>query len=65
MTPEFYAEYLRNSPRKRLILSTMNPSKIQICQYLIDMHENRGDKIIVFSDNIFALKASSMDSPSP
>jgi DNA excision repair protein ERCC-3 len=26
------------------------------CQYLINLHESRGDKILVFSNNIDALK---------
>jgi DNA excision repair protein ERCC-3 len=30
--------------------------RFQACQYLIDYHEKRGDKIIVFSDNVFALQ---------
>lgn len=34
----------------------MNPSKFRCCQYLIRYHERRGDKTIVFSDNVFALK---------
>ena len=34
----------------------MNPKKIQACQFLIKYHEDRGDKIIVFSDNVFALE---------
>lgn len=34
----------------------MNPCKFQSCQFLLQFHEHRGDKIIVFSDNIFALK---------
>ena len=38
------------------LLYVMNPVKFQACQYLIRTHEERGDKIIVFSDNIFALK---------
>jgi len=38
----------------------MNPRKFQACQFLIDYHEKRGDKIIVFSDNIYALKTYSM-----
>ncbi|KAI9102019.1 P-loop containing nucleoside triphosphate hydrolase protein [Phlyctochytrium arcticum] len=56
MTAEFYREYLRESARKQQLLYTVNPGKFQACQYLIDFHESRGDKIIVFSDNIFALK---------
>ena len=34
----------------------MNPNKFQACQFLIRFHERRNDKIIVFSDNVFALK---------
>ena len=34
----------------------MNPSKFRACQFLIRYHERRNDKIIVFSDNVFALK---------
>ena len=56
MTPEFYHEYLRASKSRKQIFYIMNPRKFQICQYLINYHENRGDKIIVFSDNVFALE---------
>ena len=34
----------------------MNPKKFQACQFLIKYHEERGDKIIVFSDNVYALE---------
>ncbi|PWN42531.1 DNA repair helicase rad25 [Ceraceosorus guamensis] len=57
MTPEFYREYLREKSRKRMLLYCMNPNKFQACQFLINYHENRGDKIIVFSDNVYALEA--------
>ena len=57
MTPEFYKEYLREKSRKKMLLYCMNPNKFQACQFLIAYHENRGDKIIVFSDNVFALEA--------
>jgi DNA excision repair protein ERCC-3 len=57
MTTEFYSEYLREKSRKRGLLYIMNPRKFQACQFLIDYHEKRGDKIIVFSDNVYALKA--------
>ncbi|KAJ5906667.1 General transcription and DNA repair factor IIH helicase subunit XPB [Penicillium subrubescens] len=56
MTTEFYSEYLRASSRKQALLYIMNPRKFQACQYLIDFHEKRGDKIIVFSDNVYALE---------
>ncbi|KAI7905768.1 P-loop containing nucleoside triphosphate hydrolase protein [Cokeromyces recurvatus] len=55
MTPEFYKEYLYENSRKRMLLYVMNPKKFQACQYLINYHERRGDKIIVFSDNVYAL----------
>ncbi|KAF8623708.1 hypothetical protein AX17_007405 [Amanita inopinata Kibby_2008] len=57
MTPEFYREYLREQSRKRMLLYCMNPNKFQACQFLIKYHEERGDKVIVFSDNVFALEA--------
>ena len=41
-----------------MLLYCMNPKKFQACQFLIKYHEDRGDKIIVFSDNVFALEVS-------
>ncbi|CAK5269210.1 unnamed protein product [Mycena citricolor] len=57
MTPEFYRQYLRIQNRKRTLLYCMNPNKFQACQFLIKYHEDRGDKVIVFSDNVYALEA--------
>ncbi|KZV62100.1 DNA helicase [Peniophora sp. CONT] len=57
MSPEFYGEYLREQSRRRTLLYCMNPKKFQACQFLIKYHEDRGDKIIVFSDNVFALES--------
>lgn len=58
MTTEFYSEYINATGKvnQQSLLSTMNPRKFQACQFLIDFHEKRGDKIIVFSDNVYALK---------
>lgn len=56
MTPEFYREYLGCKTSRKLLLYVMNPNKFRSCQYLIRYHERRGDKTIVFSDNVFALK---------
>lgn len=56
MSMEFYQEYQKASSRKQLLFYACNPVKFQICQFLINYHEARGDKIIVFSDNIFALE---------
>ncbi|KAL1902526.1 DNA repair helicase RAD25 [Sporothrix stenoceras] len=55
MTTEFFEEYLKSSSRTKQALYVMNPRKFQACQYLINYHESRGDKIIVFSDDVFAL----------
>lgn len=65
MTSDFYREYLNESSRKRRLLAVMNPRKFQACQFLIDYHERRGDKIIVFSDNVYALKAYALKLKKP
>jgi DNA excision repair protein ERCC-3 len=65
MTSEFYREYLNEASRKRRLLAIMNPRKFHACQFLIDYHEKRGDKIIVFSDNVFALKAYALKLKKP
>ena len=57
MPSEFYNTYLETGPRSRPLFCVMNPTKFQACQYLIKYHESRGDKIIVFSDNVYALEA--------
>ena len=56
MTPEFYREYLRAKPRTQGLLYAMNPNKFRSCEYLMRFHEQRGDKVIIFSDNVFALR---------
>lgn len=56
MTPEFYAQYLEASAKSKILLYCMNPNKFQAAQFLITYHEGRGDKIIVFSDNVFTLE---------
>jgi len=65
MSMEFYQEYQKESTRKQALYYTMNPVKYQVCQYLIDYHEKRGDKIIVFSDNVFALKHYAINMKKP
>jgi DNA excision repair protein ERCC-3 len=57
MPKEFYQKYVDAKHREKDLLYIMNPNKFQACQYLIKYHESRGDKIIVFSDNVYALKA--------
>lgn len=57
MTKEFYAEYLKADAQRRRGLYWMNPNKFRACEYLIRFHEReRKDKIIVFSDDTFALE---------
>ncbi|KAI9163432.1 DNA excision repair ERCC-3 [Paramyrothecium foliicola] len=56
MPTEFYDEYLRVPSRLKRTLCAVNPRKFQACQYLINYHEARGDKIIVFSDELYSLK---------
>ena len=58
MTAEFFKKYLsRDHAAKRQVLYCMNPNKFMACQYLMQFHEQqRRDKVIVFSDNIFALR---------
>lgn len=57
MTAEFYSEYLDMTSRKRKLLYVMNPMKVRACQFLMRYHERRNDKIIIFSDVVFALRA--------
>jgi DNA excision repair protein ERCC-3 len=66
MTIEFYKEYLGTiSKRKKEQIYIMNPNKLKACEFLINYHENRGDKIMVFSDDIFAIEyyAKSLKKP--
>nr|CAG4642321.1 EOG090X01LU [Evadne anonyx] len=65
MSPEFYREYLACKSAKKMLLFVMNPNKFRACQFLIRYHEKRNDKIIVFSDNVFALKEYAMKMNKP
>eukprot|EP00947_MAST-08B_sp_MAST-8B-sp1_P003524 g3524.t1 len=58
MTAAFYASYCgdRADEKLRRNLYVLNPNKVLMCQFLCDYHEKRGDKILVFSDNVYALK---------
>ena len=42
--------------RKQQLLYIMNPRKFRTCEYLVKYHEQRGDKIIIFSDDVVALR---------
>lgn len=57
MTGPFMKEYLMASnSRLKQLLYVMNPSKLRAVEYLVRFHEERGDKIIVFSDLVYSLK---------
>ncbi|CAD2099292.1 DNA excision repair protein ERCC-3 [Plasmodium vinckei petteri] len=55
MPSSFYKYYLKSNSFIKRRLYTCNPRKLMMCEYLIKYHEQNNDKIIVFSDNIFAL----------
>jgi len=59
MSPEFYTEYLKidkSDKGRRNLLHVTNPNKFKICKSLIDYHEKQGDKILIFSDDLFSVK---------
>eukprot|EP00667_Euglena_gracilis_P001437 EG_transcript_1436 len=56
MTKEFFEEYLNAEPARKTQLYIMNPVKFWCTQALIQYHERSGDKIIVFSDSVPALR---------
>ncbi|CAF4195118.1 unnamed protein product, partial [Adineta steineri] len=57
MTAKFLEEYTTaTDPTVKRRLSVLNPNKFRTCQSLIQNHEQRNDKIIVFSDDPFAVK---------
>ncbi|KAG7352817.1 DNA repair helicase rad25 [Nitzschia inconspicua] len=57
MTGSFMKEYLQASnARLKQLLYVMNPNKLRAVEFLVRFHEERGDKIIVFSDLVYSLK---------
>jgi len=58
LTSEFFLEYenCQQPIKKKDLFYILHPLKFQVCQFLINYHEKRGDKIIVFLDNVFALR---------
>ena len=56
MAKDFYDSYLRESDhKKKKLLCVMNPIKFLTCEYLMRQHMERGDKILVFCDDVFPL----------
>lgn len=58
MPPAFLRSYYsgRLEKRVRLTLCSVNPNKYRACEYLVRHHEARGDKVLVFSDDIYTLQ---------
>ncbi|KAL7494235.1 hypothetical protein ACHAWT_008489 [Skeletonema menzelii] len=57
MTAPFMREYLMaENARLKQLLYVMNPAKLRATEFLMRFHEERGDKIIVFSDLVYSLK---------
>lgn len=58
MTPRFYRAYMsKEYSQLQQALYVMNPNKYAAAEFLVRYHEQQcGDKVIVFSDNVYALK---------
>ena len=58
MPREFFREYLRcrGGARQKRLLGILNPAKFRACELLLRRHEAAGDKVLVFSDDVLALK---------
>ncbi|TPX31189.1 hypothetical protein SmJEL517_g05404 [Synchytrium microbalum] len=56
MPSAFYDLYMKASANKRRLISVLHPGKFNVCQWLIKWRESLGDRILVFSDNVFALE---------
>ncbi|KAI9302715.1 P-loop containing nucleoside triphosphate hydrolase protein [Cunninghamella echinulata] len=48
--------YLGQKHHIKSLLAILNPKKMQLCQRLIQYHEAKGDKVLVYCDHIEALK---------
>jgi superfamily II DNA or RNA helicase len=48
--------FLGHGHHLKTLLAILNPKKMQICQRLIQYHEAKGDKVLVYCDHIDALK---------
>lgn len=58
MPPTFLQKYYSGKLEKRvkLTLCSVNPNKYRACEYLVRYHEARGDKVLVFADDIYTLQ---------
>jgi len=61
MAGDFFEKYLRCTDSKiKQLLYVMNPNKFSICEMLMIYHRQKGDKVLIFSDNIPAIKRYSV-----
>eukprot|EP00494_Astrolonche_serrata_P025503 UN25764 len=51
-----YLEFEHENFRTSMMLYEMNPNKFRTCQFLIKTHMARGDKVLIFSDNVWCLE---------
>ena len=51
-----YLEMNAPGATKSRRLYVMNPNKVKTCKDLVEKHEARGDKILVFCDDVFGAK---------
>ena len=58
MTAEFFEEYLSKNRtiKEKQLLYVMNPNKFAVCRMLMEYHRKKKDKVLIFSDNIPAIK---------
>ncbi|TPX45403.1 hypothetical protein SeMB42_g04011 [Synchytrium endobioticum] len=56
MPSAFYDLYMKSSHAMKRLISVVHPGKFNVCQWLIRWRESLGDRILVFSDNVFALE---------
>jgi len=58
MTAEFFQKYLdpTTDSKEKQLLYVMNPNKYAICKMLMEYHRAKKDKVLIFSDNIPAIK---------
>uniref|UniRef100_A0A7S2SKM4 DNA 3'-5' helicase n=1 Tax=Rhizochromulina marina TaxID=1034831 RepID=A0A7S2SKM4_9STRA len=57
MAKDFHREYLRSKyAEAQKLLSVMNASKFRAAEFLVGYHSERGDKILLYADNIWALE---------
>ena len=59
MTADFFDEYLKAKTARQLLLAVMNPNKFRTCQFLLQYHEARDDKVCWLCLIVFCMKGAS------